>query len=129
MFKQNGRYIYSFRGGATATLDVYDIAGNTWISGVLYGNQQETFTTGSHSVDLNGEIFITKEATGRIFRFKVDENSMIPVATNTTQVVLGGTAVVGDKMFILPYTDGATKIYFGYQLRHSGAELSRMLVI
>ena len=28
---QNGRYIYSFRGGAiSAALDRYDIAGNTW---------------------------------------------------------------------------------------------------
>lgn len=127
--KQNGRYIYSFRGGATSTLDVYDIAANTWVSGVVYGNQQETFTAGSSSIDLDGNIFIAKEATGRVFRFEVERNRLLPVATNTTQAALGGTAVEGDKVFILPYTDGPTTILFGYMLRHSGTELVRMLVI
>lgn len=129
LFKQNGRYIYSFRGAAASTLDVYDIAANTWISGVVYGNQAETFTAGSHSVDMDGQIFIAKEATGRIFNFEVDKNRLTPLATNTTQVALGGAAVEGDKMFILPYSDGGTKIVFGYMLRHSGAELTRMMVI
>lgn len=129
LFKQNGRYIYSFRGAASSTLDVYDIAANTWISGVVYGNQAETFTAGSHSVDMDGQIFIAKEATGRIFKFEVDKNRLTPLATNTTQVALGGAAVDGDKMFILPYSDGGTKIMFGYMLRHSGAELTRMMVI
>lgn len=129
LFKQNGRYIYSFRGAASSTLDVYDIAANAWISGVVYGNQAETFTAGSHSVDMDGQIFIAKEATGRIFNFEVDKNRLTPLATNTTQVALGGAAVDGDKMFILPYSDGGTKIMFGYMLRHSGAELTRMMVI
>lgn len=129
LFKQNGRYIYSLRGGATSTIDVYDIAANTWISGVSYGNQGETFTTGSCSIDLNGNIFIAKEATGRLFNFEIDKNRLIPIATNTTQVALGGTAVEGDKMFILPYIDGGTTILFGYMIRHSGAELVRMMVI
>lgn len=129
LFKQNGRYIYSFRGGASSMLDVYDIAANTWISGVVYGNQMETFTAGSSSIDLNGNVFIAKEATGRVFSFEVDKNCLTPIATNTTQAALGGTAVEGDKMFVLPYTDGGTTILFGYMLRHSGAELVRMLVI
>lgn len=129
LYKQNGRYIYSFRGGASSTLDVYDIAANTWISAVSYGNQQETFTTGSSSVDLNGNIFIAKEATGRVFRFEVDGNRLIPVATNTNQAALGGAAVAGDKMFVLPYTDGGTTIMFGYMLRHSSSDLMRMMVI
>lgn len=129
LFKQNGRYIYSFRGAASSTLDVYDIAANAWISGVVYGNQAETFTAGSNSVDMDGQIFIAKEATGRIFNFEVDKNRLTPLATNTTQVALGGAAVDGDKMFILPYSDGGTKIMFGYMLRHSGAELTRMMVI
>jgi hypothetical protein len=127
--KQNGRYIYSFRGGASSTLDVYDIAANTWISGIVYGNQQETFTAGSSAIDLAGSIFIAKEATGRIFKFEIDKNRMLPLATNTTQVALGGTAVEGDKLFMLPYEDGGTEILFIYVLRHSGVELTRMLVI
>jgi len=129
LYKQNGRYIYSFRGGATNTLDVYDIAANTWISGISYSGQMETFGAGSSSVDVSGQIFINKEATGRIFALDVDKNDLTPIATNTTQVALGGTAVVGDKMFILPYTEGGTTVLFGYMLRHSGTELVRMAVI
>lgn len=129
LYRQNGRYIYSFRGGATSTLDIYDIAANTWISDVAYGNKMETFTTGSCSVDMNGAIYIAKEASGRIFRFDVHNNRLIGLATNTTQAALGGTVVVGDKMFVLPYVDGGTTINFGYMLRHSGTELVRMLVI
>ncbi len=129
LYKQNGRYIYCFRGGASSTLDVYDIAANTWISGISYGNQQETFTTGSGSIDLDGNIFLSKEATGRLFNFEVDKNRLIPIATNTNQAALGGTAVVGDKMFLLPYNDGGTEIMFGYMLRHSAVDLVRMLVI
>jgi len=129
LFKQNGRYIYSFRGGATNTLDVYDIAANTWISNVLYGGQQETFTTGSSAADVEGSIYIAKESTGRVFKFEVDRNRLLPLTTNTTQVALGGTAVVGDKLFFLPYEDGPTSIHYMYMLRHSGAELVRMLLI
>lgn len=129
LFKQNGRYIYSFRGAGGNVLDVYDIAANTWISGVAYGNQQETFTTGSSACDMNGIIYINKEATGRIFGFFVNDNRLDPIATNTNQVALGGTAVNGDKMFICPYIDGATQINFLYVLRQSSTDMMRMLVI
>jgi hypothetical protein len=129
VFKQNGRYIYSLRGGATSTLDVYDIAANTWISAVPYGNQLETFTTGSNSVDMDGKIYITKEATGRIFRFDVDFNRLVPFSTNTNQVALGGAAVVGNKSFILPYMDGGTEVQFLYVQRHSSTDLVRVLII
>lgn len=129
MFKQNGRYIYSFRGSVTPNLDVYDIALNTWVSGIVYGSQMESFTTGTSSADINGTILINKEATGRIFRFDVDANRLLPLATNTTQVALGGAVTDGDKMFILPFTDGGTTIMFVYVLRHSGTELVRMLMV
>lgn len=129
VFKQNGRYIYCFRGGATSTLDVYDIAANTWISAMPYGGQQETFTTGSNSTDMDGKIYIAKEATGRIFRFEPAYNRLLPFSTNTNQVALGGTAVVGNKSFILPYVDGATKVQFLYVQRHSSTDLVRVLII
>lgn len=129
IFKQNGRYIYSFRGAAGNVLDVYDIASNTWVSGVAYGGQMETFTTGSSAVDMDGSIFINKEATGRLFRFDVDFNRIIPLGFNSMQAALGGTAVVGDKIFILPYVEGGTEVQFLYVLRSSGAEMARMLLI
>lgn len=129
LYKQNGRYVYSFRGGASSLLDVYDIAANTWVSMVPYGGQQETFTTGSHSADMDGKVYLVKESTGRIFAFDIGAHDLLPLATNTTQVALGGVAVDGDKMFILPYSDGGTVILFAYFLRHSAADLVRMMVI
>lgn len=127
--KQNGRYIYSFRGAGASTLDVYDIAANTWISGLSYGGQTETFSTGSSAKDINGAIYITKEATGRIFRFDVGSNRLLPLAVNTNQSALGGTAVAGDKMFFLPYNDGGTEIVYLYAVRHSSSDMVRMLLL
>lgn len=129
LYRQNGRYIYSFRGGATSTLDVYDIAANTWVSDVQYGGKQETFTTGSSAKDIDGKIYITKESTGRLFQFDVGRNRIVGLGTCTMQSALGGTAVAGDKLFFLPFNEGATKLVYLYQLRHSGADLARMLLV
>lgn len=35
----------------------------------------------------------------------------------------------GDKIALVPYVDGATKINYVYQIRHSGADFVRMMVI
>lgn len=129
LYKQNGRYLYCFRGGASSTLDAYDIAANTWVSGIAYGGQQETFTTGSSAKDIDGKIYLTKEATGRLFQFDVARNRIVGLGTCTMQTALGGTAVVGDKLFFLPFNEGGTELMFLYQLRHSGADMARMLLI
>lgn len=123
---QNGRYIYSFRGAGGNVLDVYDIAANTWISGVAYGQQMEVFGAGSCSVDMDGYIYIQKDATGRIYRFDVANNALEPWVLNP---VPQGAAVAGDKMFMTTYTDGAAKINFLYTLGNTRAELTRWLVI
>ena len=125
LFRQNGRYLFSFRGNATNTLDVYDIAANTWISGVAYGNQMETFAAGSSSFDFDGSIYLQKEATGRLFKFTLADWTMKSIsATPLSQ----GTSVGGQKMFLLPFTDGGTRLDFLYTQRHSGNELYRMLL-
>jgi hypothetical protein len=129
LYRQNGRYIYSFRGGATSTLDVYDIAANTWVSDINYGGKQETFSTGSSAQDIDGKIYITKETTGRLFQFDVGRNRIVGLGTCTMQSALGGTAVAGDKLFFLPFNEDATKLVYLYQLRHSGADLARMLLV
>lgn len=129
IFKQNGRYIYSFRGGGVSTLDVHDVAGNTWISNVPYGGQMETFTGGSSAIDISGAIYINKEATGRLFRFDVNENRLLPLNTNTQQSTLGGAALTGNRLFVLPYNDGGTTLQFLYIVRHSSADTVRMLLI
>jgi hypothetical protein len=126
LFRQNGRYIYSFRGGGGSILDVYDIAANTWVSNFTYGNQQETFTTGSHSCDIDGNIYIQKEATGRFFKFDVGVNNMTSLSTNVTPQ---GAVLAGNRMFVLPYTDGATEIVFLYSVIHTSTILNRCLLV
>ena len=126
VYKQLGRYLFSFRGGATSTLDIYDIAANTWISNIAYGSQNETFTTGTSSLDFDGAIYIQKEATGRIFRFNIDQFTMQSFFYNPLPQ---GAVVVGGKMFVLPYQDGATEISFLYTQRHTGADLFRTMVV
>lgn len=125
LVKQNGRYIYSFRGAGSSALDVYDISANTWIANT-YGGQMETFNTGSCSVDWNGNIYIQKEGTGRIFRFNVEKNYIEAFATNAYPQ---STTVDGDKLVVLPYIDGATTVPFLYVIQHSRTELLRMIVI
>lgn len=126
IFRQNGRYIYSFRGGASNVLDIYDIAANTWISNFLYGNQLETFTNGSHSCEANGIIYIQKEITGRFFAFDVANNILNPLSTNVTPQ---GAVMTGNRMFILQYKDGATTVPFIYSLIHSTTILNRCLLV
>ena len=126
IYHQNGRYLYALRGGASNTIDVYDIAANTWISGIAYGGQMETFGAGSSTIDMNGLIYIQKDATGRFFIFDVAKNVMIPfVLTPIPQ----GTAVAGDKMFITTITEGGTNINFLYALANTRAELTRWLIV
>ena len=124
--KQLGRYIYSFRGGNTNALDVYDIAANIWINGLPYGGQMETFGVGSSAVDADGSIFVQKDATGRIYRFDVAGNYLEPFATNP---VPQGTAVVGAKMFIQKLKEGSTELTYLYTLGNTRSELTRWLVI
>ena len=124
--RQNGRYIYSFRGAGASSLDVYDIALNAWVMTIPYGNQNEGFSTGSCSVDIDGAILIQKEGTGRIFRFDVDRNVLEPYATN---VYPQSTTCEGDKMFVQTYRDGGTKLRFLYTQMHSRNELVRVLDI
>jgi hypothetical protein len=101
LYNQEGRYIYSFRGGASALCDVYDIAANTWVA-ITYGGQAETFTTGSSHADIDGYIYIQKEATGRIFQFDVSNNVLRPWEVN---LVPQNTTVMGNKMFTCSYVD------------------------
>ena len=122
---QNGRYIFSFRGAAGNVLDVYDIAANTWISGIAYGQQMETFGAGSCSVDLDGYIYIQKDATGRIFRFDVAKNVLEPWVLNP---VPQGAATAGDKMFMTTFRETGEVNYL-YTLGNTRAELTRWVVI
>lgn len=126
LVNQNGRYIYSFRGAGGNILDVYDLAANTWINGVVYGQQMETFSTGTCSIDLDGYIYIQKDSTGRIYRFDVAKNVLEPCVLNP---VPQGGATAGDKMFITTFREGASEINFLYTLGNTRPELTRWVLI
>lgn len=126
VYKQLGRYIFSFRGGGSAGLDIYDIAANTWISSLAYGNSQETFTTGSSYVDYDGKIYIQKENTGRIMRFDIDSWS---IQTFSSHAYPQGATIESGKMFTIPFVDGATKITFFYTMLNTQPFLLRTVII
>lgn len=126
IIRQNGRYIYSFRGGGSSALDVYDIAANTWVSSVAYGGQNETFNAGSSAVDIDGTIFLQKEASGRFFKFKVGEHKIEPFFVSPMPQ---GTAVAGDKMFIASYKEGTSVGRWLYSLSHTRSEMIRLFIV
>lgn len=99
----NGRYLYSFRGGATNTLDYYDLSATTWVSNRLYAYQGETFTTGCcYEYDGLDYIFIAQAATGRFFYYDVLLNLLKPAGEHNFPQ---STAIVGDKLFGISYID------------------------
>jgi hypothetical protein len=122
----NGRYIYSFRGGAGAVLDRYDIAGNTWTSAVAYSPAATTFTTGSKWVYTTDYIYAQKEATGRWFRYDIPRSSMDGWGT---MLMTQGTAVLGDTAFDVTYHDGATDIVYVQMVLNTSTVQLRCMVI
>lgn len=124
---KDGRYIYSFRGGSTASLDRYDIAtaaGGTWA--LMTYNTGETFAAGtSYAVD-GRYIFIRRENLNRFLKYSVRGNYMEPLSTN---LYADSTALVGDKLWLHKYSEnGVVKLTWLYAMRHNGAEVHRMLL-
>ena len=123
---QNGRYIYSFRGGAGAILDRYDIAGNTWLSGVTYAPATEVFGAGSKYSYVGDYIYAQKDATGRFFRYNVITGEQDGW---TTMTYTQGAAIAGDTMFDASYVDGATNITFVYMILNTSNIMLRCMVV
>lgn len=127
---RDGRYIYSFRGGASNLIDRFDIAGGTagagaWTTLTPIGNA-ETFTTGS-SYGINGQfIYARKDATHRYFKYDIVGNIIHPLSQN---LYPDGTAILGDKLFIKNYLEsGVVKLSWLYSIRNSGIEMHRLLL-
>jgi hypothetical protein len=124
----NGRYIYSFRGAAGASLDRYDIALNTWGTGgtITYAPATEVLGAGSKHVYSGGYIYTHKDATGRWFRF----NPTTSEQDGWGQFVYpNGAAIVGDTCFDVQYQDGNTKITYVYMLLNTSTVMLRCMVI
>ena len=121
----NGRYIYSFQGGATTALHRYDIAANTWAT-ITYSPATETFTTGTKYAYNQDYLYMQKDATGRWFRFNLVTSEMDGW---TTMSYPNGAAVLGDTAFDVTYIDGATQIPYIYMVLNTSAITLRQMVI
>ena len=123
----NGRRIYSFRGAGQVQLDYYDIALNTWTNDITYSPKTETFATGTkYNYDGGNYIYITKEATGRWFRYDLPNSAVDGL---TSLLYTQGAAAIGDTCFDIDYEDGATKIKYIYFLGNTMTQMFRMMVI
>jgi hypothetical protein len=122
----NGSRIYSFRGGASANLDYYDIAANTWVNAITYAPSAETFTTGSKYAYYGNFIYIQKDATLRWYRFNVVTGEMDGWTTINN---VSGAALTGNTAYIYLYKDGSTVIPYVYFLFNTSTLHERQMVI
>lgn len=124
---QDGRYIYSMRGGAGALIDRYDIAGGTagagaWEAVTYIGT--ETFTTGSCAFHSGQYLYIKKDATNRFFRYDIVGNQIEPFNTN---MYTDGTAVLGQKIWVKNY-DASENVKWLYSLGNTLTVLHRIMI-
>jgi hypothetical protein len=99
-------YVYSFRGGNTATLDLFDIAGGTtgaWTNAIVYdgGVNLNTGSCGKYAPGGNEgrfgylNAYVASQVT-QVYRFDVKHRTLNPVTP--TDWLQAGTAAVGDRV-------------------------------
>jgi hypothetical protein len=120
----NGRRIYSFRGGAGAILDYYDIALNTWVSDVAYAPKAEVLGAGSKYVYAGDYLYVHKDATGRWFRYSFAQQSMVGWSTNPYP---GGAGIAGDTAFDV--VEPVSNTRFVYMLLNNSTILMRCMIV
>lgn len=121
-------FIWSFRGGNTATLDKLDIAGaiaGTWSNAVVYdGSSMGVFNTGSCGnyapFDNEGKFgylnMYVASATNQIYRFDVKNGVLTPFTPTGT--IQAGAAAVGDRIAPVCAIDGTDKYTLVFLLNH-----------
>lgn len=120
---RKGRYIISQRGGATNTIDIYDIVTGTWNITYFMGPQTETFTTGSMTAYDGGDyLYLQKDNTGRIFEINVN-NMAVSGALQLTD--LHGVSLIGNRMEIITTAEGLKYLYI---MQHTGTKMWRALI-
>lgn len=119
----NGRYLWSFAGGASSIIDKYDITTDTWEYGNFISPQTEIFTTGSmYAYDGVDRIYINVIVTNRIAYFDISKGEIV----NSGTIPYGhSTAILGNRMEIVSTSDG---LKFLYVMRESGQEMWRTLL-
>lgn len=88
---------------------------------------QETFTTGTcHDNADRGLIITQRDTTGRFYVLDVANQQLTPRAT---LFYPQGGAIVGDRLFTIEYTDGATRLQWIYYIANSLNVMFRCLLI
>ena len=129
-------YIYNFRGGATSTLDVLDIAGGgtgAWISNWIYDNQGlVTFNTSSaHAYNaLDNTTMISPvslaSTPNNMYYFDIVDNSL---RSYTPVQQINGTVVDGARLAVEFFVDGTDKKAFHYWLPSSQSYMLRSMFL
>lgn len=101
-------HIFSFRGGGTTTLDLFDIAGGTtgaWTNGITYDGANNAFTTtgvsGAHApFDQEGRfhyinLYVASQVS-QIYRFDTENRVFSPYTP--TDFLQTGTSALGGRM-------------------------------
>lgn len=125
---QDSRYIYSSRGGTTATIDRFDITGGTSGAGawttITYSGT-ETFAAGSSGFQWGRYFFFRKDATNRFFKYDIPGNVMLPF---NTDMYPDGAALVGQKIWV-KNLDASGTIAWLYSLGNTSTALRRIGII
>lgn len=126
--------IYRIRGGNVATIDTLDIAGaatGTWAADIAYANKGLTlFNTGTCGAYMpctfNGRfLMLNLNGTQRMLRFDVRNRTLDTYAYLRFPQ---GAAVVGGKLAVDLFIDGATKLNALYHLTNTQAQFFSSLV-
>lgn len=118
-------FLFSFRGGGTSTLDLFDIAGaatGSWTAAIPYGGSGPTFTTGTCVANdpFSDYAYLNQSGTQNFYRFDAKNRVLEPWAFLR---FAQGAALVGNKMASLGYIDGNTKVALIHALRNTGVEM------
>lgn len=135
--EKNFRYsnIYTFRGGAVATLEILDIsaatAGVFTSLGVVYGNggtnYLNTGSCGTYDPVINKFIFFgNSNSNARMALFIFDPNNLSLAGYGKT-LIAGGLVTTGDKMGTAVFEDGTDKISYTYYILNTGNQFFRVL--
>ena len=126
-------HIYTFLGGGSANIDVFDIAGGATganSANIAYGKKGQTFTTGTNGcydpATMQGRfLHININGTQRMGRFDM-KNRVLDAGSYLR--FPQGAALVGQKMANGLFIDGAVKSNFVYQLTQTQAQMFSMVV-
>jgi hypothetical protein len=129
-------FIYSFRGGATTTLDTLDIAGSitgTWAASAVYDGSRAfgTGTCGMYSpFDDEGRfgyvnIYVASQIS-QMYRF--DVKNRVLSAVTPTDWIQAGTAATGHRIATYCAIDGTTKYSIVLLISHLAANSFELVV-